>query len=208
MGVAAAATGEGGSVTVQGSLFPVAPILLPSKAKGRPLAPGKNDPIHDLVVTPDWLAVRIVDYLDPSGILLDPARGSGAFYRALRRHSKDVRWCEKAAGIDFFHFHEQVDWIITNPPWSKMRKFIQHAMTLAPNIAFVGTVQQFTLKARLADMRAAGFGLRLLAFAEPPLPWPRSGFQPAVGHLQRGASFPFEWLPDQDRHPLQLEMAS
>lgn len=187
---------------------PLFPVMAVTARPKRSLAPQKNEPIHDLVVTPDALAARIVDYFRPTGVLLDPARGSGPFYRALQRHSANVRWCEKAAGVDFFHFREPVDWIITNPPWSKMRDFICHAMTLAPNIVFVGTMQQFTLKARLADMRAAGYGLRLLAFDEPPLPWPRSGFQPAIGYLRKGAPFPFDWLPSDSRLPVQLEIAS
>jgi len=192
----------------QGSLlFPVVPaIVAPVIKPKRRLVPGKSEQISDLVVTPDELARRIVDYLQPSGVLLDPARGTGPFFRAMQRYSNDVRWCEKAVGVDFFSFHDRVDWIITNPPYSKMRKFIQHAMSLAPNVAFVGTCQQFMLKARLRDMREAGFGLRLIAFDEPPPPWPRCGFQPAVGYMRKGADFPFGWLP-ADGAPLLREVA-
>lgn len=162
----------------------------------RRLAPGKNPAIQDQVVTPDDLARDIVDYFAPTGKLLDPARGSGAFYRAMQRHSKDVRWCEIAAGVDFFDHSEPVDWIITNPPWSKFRQYIRHAMTLAPNVVFVGTVAHFVLKARLRDMAEADFGLDILLFDQPPKPWPGSGFQPAVGYLRKGAMI-FPYLPRQ-----------
>jgi hypothetical protein len=188
-------------------LFPVVSAIVPPAKPKRRLVPGKSEQIHDLVVTPEWLAQRIVDYFQPSGVLLDPARGTGPFFRAMQRYSKDVRWCEKAAGVDFFTWHEPVDWIITNPPFSKLRRFIQHAMTLAPNIAFVGTCSQFMLKARLRDMREAGFGLRLIAFDQPPPPWPGCGFQPAVGYMRKGADFPFVWLPVK-APPLLREIAN
>jgi hypothetical protein len=179
---------------LQGSLLPVASAA-PLAPQKRRLAPGKNDPIKDLVVTPDELAQRIVDYFRPAGVLLDPARGTGPFFRAMQRYSNDVRWCEKAVGVDFFDFRSRVDWIITNPPFSQLRQFARHAMTLAPNVVFTGTVQQFTLKARLRDVQEAGYGLQLVLFEQPPPPWPGCGFQPAVGYLRKGAPFPFDWLP-------------
>jgi hypothetical protein len=162
--------------------------------KPRTLAPKKNNPISDVIVTPDELAQRIVDRFAPRGKLLDPARGSGPFYRALRRHSTDVHWCEIAGGVDFFRWHEPVDWIITNPPWSQFREFMRHAMRLAPNVVFIGTVAHFVLKARLRDIREAGFGLEITLFDQPPKPWPGSGFQPAIGYLRKGGKFPFERL--------------
>lgn len=184
-------------------LFPPVPAVTPHAKAPRPLAPSKNHPISDLVVTPDPLAKRIVDYFQPSGTLLDPARGTGPFFRALQRYSNDVRWCEKAAGRDFFNFRDPVDWIITNPPFSKLRQFIQHAITLAPNVVFTGTVQQFMLKARLRDLRAADYGLRLTLFDQPPPPWPSCGFQTAVAYMRRGIGFPFDWLPPEGLPLLQ-----
>lgn len=176
---------------LQGSLLPAVDAPKPR----RRLVPPKSEQISDLVVTPDALARHIVDHFRPSGVLLDPARGTGPFFRAMQRYSNDVRWCEKAVGRDFFSYREPVDWIITNPPWSKMRAFLRHAMTLSPNVVFVGTVSQFVLKARLRDMRKLGFGLQILLVEQPPKPWPGSGFQPAVGYLRKGAPFPFDWLP-------------
>lgn len=169
----------------------------PAPPKRAPLIPKKNGAIHDIVVTPEWLAKRIVNYYRPKGVLLDPARGSGPFYRAMLAYSNDVRWCEIAAGRDFFRFHEPVDWIITSPPYSRMRDFIKHAMELAPDIVFMGAISQFVLKARLRDMQEAGYGFELLLFKQPPPPWPAAGFQTAVMHLKRGAPMPFKWLPEE-----------
>jgi hypothetical protein len=162
----------------------------------RRLAPGSNAPDHDLVMTPPRLARQIVDHYAPHGRLLDPARGDGAFYAAMQRQSNDVHWCEITEGIDFYRWREPVDWIVTNPPWSKFRSFLRHAMRLAPNIVFLATVSHFVLKARLRDMRAAGFGIvEVMLVEEPPLPWPRSGFQPAAVLVRKGTRSLFDMLP-------------
>jgi hypothetical protein len=172
--------------------------------KKRRLAPKRNDPKHDLVETPADLARAIVEYHSPRGRLLDPARGNGVFYQVMLAHSSDVRWCEITEGRDFFSYREPVDWIVTNPPWSKMRPFLRHAMKLAPNVVFLGTVSHFVLKARLRDMDEAGFGLcDLVRLPQPPAPWPGSGFQPAVGLFRKGAANMIPWLSDARDVPLR-----
>lgn len=161
----------------------------PTTKKRRPLAPGKNQPEHDLVMTPPWLADQIVDYFAPRGRLLDPARGEGAFYNAMLRHSSAVQWCERTEGRDFYSWHDPVDWIITNPPWSKLRPFLLHSMTLAPNVVFLCTITHVVTKARLRDIDRAGFGIAVvLPVRQPPPPWPGSGFQLAAVLVQRGAA--------------------
>lgn len=163
------------------------------KSEKRRLVPARNQPENDLVMTPRYLATHIVDFYSPSGRLLDPARGQGAFYEALRRYSDDVHWCEVREGVDFLRWRQPVDWIITNPPWSQLREFLQHAMRLSPNIVFLGTLSQFVLKARLRDIAQAGYGVaRVLLVREPPFPWPRSGFQPAAVLIRKGAPSIFD----------------
>lgn len=164
-----------------------------SKGKKRRLVPGRNQPEKDLVMTPRYVAQQIVDFYAPSGRLLDPARGQGAFYDAMRQHSDDVHWCEIREGVDFLRWRQPVDWIITNPPWSKFRLFLQHAMRLAPNIVFLGTLSHFVLKARLRDIERAGYGIaQVLLIPQPPFPWPASGFQPAAALVRRGATSIFD----------------
>jgi len=177
------------------ALFPALPAPRPPK---RRLAPGQNGAHHDLVMTPPELARRIVDFYRPSGRLLDPCRGQGAFYNAMLPYSDDVRWCEVAEGRNFLTYQEPVDWIISNPPWSKFRPFLLHAMKLAPNVVFLATITHFVTKARLRDIQAAGFGVRPpLCVGQPPAPWPGSGFQLAAVLVQRGAPSVFTWLPAQ-----------
>src|ERR1039458_4492248 len=77
---------------------------------------------RDVVNTPDALAKNIVGHFLPQirGRVLDPCEGEGAFTRAFAYHGiKDVTALEITRGSNFFKFQERVDWIITNPPWSR-----------------------------------------------------------------------------------------
>lgn len=168
----------------------------------RRLSPSHNAPVHDLAVTPEPLAAAVVDYFAPRGRLCDPARGSGPFYRAMQRHSLSVEWFEIAAQRDFLSHQAgpgfEYDWIITNPPWSKLRKFLQQAMRLAPNVVFLVTMPHMTTRARLRDMDDAGFGLvEFLRVPQPPAPWPSSGFQLGAALVRKGAGSLFPWLPER-----------
>ena len=91
----------------------------------RAFCPPKNTPDKDIVMTPEYLAKDIIQHYKPEGLILDPCRGTGAFYDnydATYPHTKD--WCELAEDRDFLQYHRKVDWIITNPPWSMMQQFL------------------------------------------------------------------------------------
>jgi hypothetical protein len=75
----------------------------------------------------------------PSGTILEPCSGRGAFVRALRSYGQ-VHSCEIDRGSDFFQWTEHVDWIVTNPPWSQYRPFLDHALRVADRVAFVSTL--------------------------------------------------------------------
>ena len=80
--------------------------------------PAHNTPDKDIVMTPHKLAREIIEYYKPTGRVLDPCRGEGAFYENFPEDT-ERDWCELAEGRDFLSYEKQVDWIITNPPWSK-----------------------------------------------------------------------------------------
>lgn len=142
-------------------------------------------------MTPPALARAIVDYFKPRGTCLDPARGKGAFYNAMHLHTEAPGWCEVTKGRDFFDSAKHYDWIITNPPWSKLRGFLVHAMMTADNVVFLATMVHFVTRARMRDMRGCGFGMRTaLLLDQPPLPWPSSGFQLVAMHLERDYNGP------------------
>ena len=88
----------------------------------------------DVVLTPQNIAKWIIDYFKPTGFLLDPCKGDGAFYNNLP-DPKD--WCEIRKGKDFFKYSKKVDWIITNPPFTNVELFMEHSFNLAKNVVFI-----------------------------------------------------------------------
>jgi len=152
----------------------------------RRLVPSKNGHDQDLIFTPRTLAAQIIDHFSSgiTGSILDPCRGIGAFYDQYPDHL-DRRWCEITQGRDFLKWQAHVDWIITNPPWSQMRDFLNHGYNIADNIVFLSAMSHFTTKARVNDMRINSFGMKEVLYVPTPTNWPHSGFQTAAVHLQR-----------------------
>ena len=154
---------------------------------GRPFTPTKNSPDKDLVMTPPFVAKNIIDHFNPTGKILDPCRGQGAFYDQYPEYcEKD--WCELAEGKNFYDYQKKVNWIITNPPWSEIRKFILHGMIVADNIVYLTTINQYTTKARLRDIRDNHFGIKEFHYVKTPPKesgWPQLGFQLGAVHIQR-----------------------
>lgn len=109
----------------------------------------------DVVYTPDWVARDMVAWFNPTGRVLEPCRGDDAIYRHLPGGSE---WCEIACGRDFFAWNQPVDWIITNPPYSLMREFMQHSFDLSVNTVFLQPLHTFFRAGGLiAIARKAGF---------------------------------------------------
>jgi transcriptional regulator with XRE-family HTH domain len=163
-------------------------------APARRLVPASNDAAADVVFTPRDLAKRIVaEFADRmSGSVLEPARGDGAFYDTLPSHITR-HWCEITEGRDFFDWNTPVDWIVTNPPWSRFRDFLEHSLRLADNVLFLAPINHFGTKRRVSLVSQAGFGLRRVVFVPSPAAWPASGFQLAAVWLQRGWKGPTQF---------------
>jgi len=147
--------------------------------------PGSDVKTNDVVQTPVELAAAIVHHFKPKKVILEPCRGKGNFYRHFPAGSP---WCEISDGRDFFKYHERVNWIVTNPPWSKVREFLKHSMDIADNIVFLMTINHAFTTARLRIMDEAGFRIREIL----RVPWPdsesnfgHSGFELGAVHIKR-----------------------
>jgi hypothetical protein len=122
----------------------------------------------DKILTPDWCADDMVRHFNPTGRILEPCKGNGVFLKYL---PKNTRWCEIDEGIDFFDWHEPVDWIITNPPFSLVRKFRAHAQEVSRNVVFLlpawkaftayGSASSAAKSARMCEIRWYGTGSKL-----------------------------------------------
>lgn len=95
--------------------------------------PTEQNP-NDVVFTPVEWAKDIVAFFQPSGTCLDPCRGESAFFDQL---PEPKLWCEIVEGVDFFRFHEKVDWIISNPPYSLFSRWLDHSLELADHIVYL-----------------------------------------------------------------------
>jgi len=165
--------------------------------------PVRGTPTNDRVMTPLPLAQALVAALQPSGRLLEPAAGDGAFVKAMKPYG-DVLWCEIDRGRDFFEFNERVDWAISNPPWSLFKQFLQHAMTVADHVAFLVTVNHWWTRHRRELVRTAGFGIERIIECDAPKEWGApTGFQLAMVVLTRGYEGPctMETLTPTDHAP-------
>lgn len=136
--------------------------------------PNRNYVSNDDIQTPPELAQRLVTHFQPTGRILEPCAGDGHFLRALRAHARTqsrrslgegglalnsfrpsrVFWCEVKRNRDFFTWQQPVDWIITNPPWSQFRRFLQHALAHAEHIVFLVTINHLWTRARQHDIKS------------------------------------------------------
>lgn len=144
------------------------------------LCPATNKPDADLVYTPDHYAAAIVEHYKPKGRILEPCRGGGAFTRAM----PTAEWCELQEGKDFLKHEGQYDWLVTNPPWSKIKHFLDHAVKLQiPNIVLLVNFNALTTKARLRSIYQAGYSIKELLCLPTPKAFPQMGFQLAAVHI-------------------------
>jgi hypothetical protein len=137
---------------------------------------------NDIVYTPEYLAMKIVNHFKPTGRILEPCKGSGNFLKFMPK----AEWCEISNGRDFFDYNKESDWIITNPPYSLFRKFLKHSMELSKNVVFLAPLTHFLLTARLRDMREEDFGIKEIILVEYPKDWGKMGFALSVVHLEKG----------------------
>lgn len=108
---------------------------------------------NDSVMTPPFIAKKIVGHFNPTGKILEPCRGNGSFLNLM----PSADWCEITHGRDFFDWHKPVDWIITNPPFSIYDRFLLHAFEVADNIVFL-TVLSKVFKSRKMDNALIAYG--------------------------------------------------
>lgn len=145
--------------------------------------PNKDYLSSDLVMTPISLTKVIVEHFKPKGKILEPCCGTGNFLKIL---PKNTEWCEINKGKDFFEYNKKINWIISNPPWSKFKDFLIHSMQLADNIVFLITINHLWTKARLRAMKTANFGIKEIAMIpEKVKDFRQTGFRCAAIHLQR-----------------------
>ena len=106
---------------------------------------------NDSVMTPIRTAEKIMNHFNPQGSILEPCRGTGAFYNLMDPKLRD--WCEITDNKDFFDYTTKIDWIITNPPFSIYDIFLEHSFSIADNIVMfvpaTKTIRGIKLQAKI-----------------------------------------------------------
>jgi len=145
----------------------------------------------DFVITPDWCAKDIITYFKPTGKILDPCRGEGAFYKSIPQGSY---WCEIRQGKDFFDFNKKVDWIIGNPPYSIFDRWLMHSYDIADNIVYlVPTYKIFNPLGIIRMIKSRGHVKHLRIYdVGRKIPWAR-GRPIAAAYIKKGYYGPMEW---------------
>ncbi len=166
--------------------------------------PNRNYVSNDVVQTPPDIAKRLVKHFAPTGRVLEPCRGEGRIFKHLPKGSF---WCEILKGRDFLEWKEPVDWIITNPPWSKIRVFLLQAMKVANDVVFLMTINHVWTKARIRDIQEQGFGIKEICLVEMPPEFPQSGFQLGAIHVSRGWQGPIAFSDISKPTPLKRRRA-
>lgn len=136
-------------------------------------------------MTPPDVAERAVAYFKPRGRVLEPCAGTGVIAAALRKKCRNVLTCEINEGSNFFDFKDKVDWVFTNPPWSQIRPFMEHASKLSDHVVFLMTVNHAFLTARWRIMDAQHFQMSEIVLINWPKEFKKSGFLLGWVHWQR-----------------------
>ena len=139
----------------------------------------------DIVYTPRDISKGIIEFLNPTGAMLDPCKGDGAFYDFMNRGGAD--YCEIEEGKDFFNYNKKVDWIIGNPPYSIFLEFLQHSFELADNVSFLVPTNKIFQRQIIMDMinKYGGIKSQIIYGSGSLIGFP-FGFSVGNFHFQRG----------------------
>ena len=144
--------------------------------------PNRDYISNDVVMTPQPLARTLIDFLRVRGHVLEPCCGTGNIVRELKstREVASVQTAEISAGIDFLDASRDfgsIDEIFTNPPWSKIRLFLERSFQLDPlRVSYIMTVNHAFVTSRWNLACKHGYSISSITAIDWPKDWPKSGF--------------------------------
>jgi len=117
-----------------------------------------RDKPKDVFITPEELAKKNIDMIDESYrnlVWYDPFKNSGSYYNQFPSDNK--KWSEILENKDFFDFNEEVDVIVSNPPYSMIDKVLEKSVSLKPMIiSYLLGINNLTAK-RMEYMESQGY---------------------------------------------------
>jgi hypothetical protein len=124
----------------------------------------KRESPNDVFLTPPDLALKAITMVDgkDGDVWLDPFKNTGNYYRQFPVDDDHKRYTEILEGLDFFQFHEKIDVICSNPPYSMMDQVLVHSCYLQPRVInYLIGINNLTAR-RIEMMNDAGYGLTRL----------------------------------------------
>lgn len=88
----------------------------------------------DVHYTSKDVSRKIVGFFQPSLPCLEPFAGEGSFLEFL---PEGTEWCEISEGKDFENFDGSVSWIVTNPPFEELTKWMEKSFSISENVVFL-----------------------------------------------------------------------
>lgn len=140
----------------------------------------------DVHLTSSAVARRIVDFFQPTLPCLEPCVGEGVFLEFL---PEGTTWCEIQRGVDFFDFTDPVEWIVTNPPFEELTRWMERAFKVSNNVVFLMPLSKlYSSVPRLQLVREYGGVRTILYFGSGRKIGFDIGFPFGAIHFQRGYS--------------------
>ena len=122
---------------------------------------------YDEFETPISLAKELIKLvpLVPGDLVLDPAVGNGAFYNNYPPFvNRDC--CDILLNIDFLQYAKEVDWVITNPPYSNLDAWFEKTTRVCrKGFAYLLGFNNITPR-RIEMVNKARFGLTHIHFCK------------------------------------------
>jgi len=156
---------------------------------------------NDVVYTPINLCKAVVEYFNPQGSVIEPCEGSGNFTKVLKEHVgvSSVTAIDLDKGVDYLEYKTfNRDWLITNPPFSKLHLFLRKAMQDGnENIVLICYANTFLMNGKMKSLVEFGYSIQEIAFITSPHyhkdnstfaeeeQWPQSGFALAATHIKK-----------------------
>ena len=147
----------------------------------------KTNNINDKIYTPEYLVKKIMEELPikDTDTLFDAFKGKGVFYNNYPEKNTKY-WCEIDEGFDFYNFDKNVDWIITNPPYSDFTRVMEHSYKIANNIVYLIPLNKiWSSWGRTLDLYKYGGIKKLWIFPAKKANFP-FGFPACFVWIQRG----------------------
>jgi hypothetical protein len=124
----------------------------------------KRETPKDVFYTPETLVKEhidfIVEFTKEGDKWFDPFYEGGVYYNAFPTENKI--FTEIAMGKDFFEFKDEVDMIVSNPPYSMIDKVLEHSVSLKPRVISYLIGQGNLTTRRIENMNKHGYGLAKL----------------------------------------------